>query len=164
MKSHLWAKPARLVLCLFAMSGLAAAFASAATTAAESTAAEKGSLIWVQPLRNHPVHRIMQAGFLSECKKLGWKCEIVGNPSATSFDVPASVALARSALAAGKFKGAAIYAVDPTLYPFVKEVSKMGLPVVSWHVPVPKVAAPGLTAVTGTDPAKYAKAAALVIG
>ncbi len=165
MKSHLRAKPGWLVLGLLAVCGLTAAFASSATTAAGSTAgSEKGSLIWVQPLRNHPVHRIMQAGFLSECKKLNWKCEIVGNPSATSFDVPASVALARSAIAAGEFKGAAIYAVEPTLYPFVKEVSKRGLPVVSWHVPVPKGAAPGLTAVTGTDPAKYAKAAALVIG
>ena len=44
-------------------------------------------------MRDHPVHKLMQAGFLDECKKLGYTCEIVGNPSATNYDVAASIPL-----------------------------------------------------------------------
>ncbi len=46
--------------------------------------AQEKALLWVQPMRDHPVHRLMQAGFLAECKKLGYTCEVVGNPSATN--------------------------------------------------------------------------------
>ena len=57
--------------------GLARTLLGAATMAAMlgsatsvSFAADK-ALLWVQPMRDHPVHRLMQAGFLDECKKLG---------------------------------------------------------------------------------------------
>jgi ribose transport system substrate-binding protein len=40
--------------------------------------AENGkNLLWVQPMRDHPVHRLMQQGFLDKCKELGYTCEIV---------------------------------------------------------------------------------------
>ncbi len=53
--------------------------------------AEGKNILWVQPMRDHPVHRLMQAGFLAKCKELGNTCEVVGNPSATNYDVSASI-------------------------------------------------------------------------
>lgn len=50
----------------------AAALVAGLTAAGGSFAAEK-SLLWVQPMRDHPVHRLMQAGFLAKCKELGYK-------------------------------------------------------------------------------------------
>ena len=56
--------------------------------------AENGkNLLWVQPMRDHPVHRLMQQGFLDKCKELGYTCEIVGNPSATNWDVAGTLPL-----------------------------------------------------------------------
>ena len=69
-------------------------------SAGASLAAEK-SLLWVQPMRDHPVHRLMQAGFLAKCKELGYTCEVVGNPSATNYDVAASIPLAEIAIVIG---------------------------------------------------------------
>src|SRR4051794_15605754 len=135
---------------------------SAAVPAAAS--ASKGNLLWVQPLRNHPVHRLMQAGFLTECKRLGYHCGIVGNPSATTLDVPASLALADAALSREKFKAVGVYAFDPSMYPYIKKLAGRHLPVVSWHIYVKKGTVPGLTAITGCNPAAYARLAADAIG
>ena len=66
----------------------------AAATAAGARADDAKSLLWVQPLRDHPVHKLMQAGFLDRCKVIGYSCEVVGNPSASSYDVPATIPLA----------------------------------------------------------------------
>lgn len=128
-----------------------------------STAKDK-RLLWVQPLRNHPVHRIMQAGFMSECKKLGYECEIAGNPSATTVDVPATVSLAEAAMASKKFGGVGVYAFDPQMYPFVKKVHDEGHPTVSWHIYLKEGEVPGLDATTGANPTDYAKNAAQAMG
>jgi ribose transport system substrate-binding protein len=150
-----------LVVAIAASSAAWTAGAGARTSRPAATI----NLIWVQPLRNHPVHRIMQAGFLSECKKLKAHCEIVGNPSATVFDVPGSISLAQAALSRTKFNGAAVYAVDPSIYPFIKQLHDKDYPVVSWHtLNLKKGSVPGLDAVTGTNPAIYAKEAASAIG
>lgn len=118
-------------------------------------------LLWVQELIGHPVHRIMQSGFMTECKKLNVQCELVG---ADTVDIPATNALADAALAKGGFKGVARYAFDPATYPSIKKFADEGYPVVSWHIPVPDGAAPGLKAIANTDPADYAKKAAMAIG
>lgn len=120
-------------------------------------------LLWVQPLRDHPVHKIMQAGFLSECKKLGYSCEIVGNHGAT-FDVPASISLAKAALASGTYKAVGVYAADPGLYPFIKELGQQGRKVVSWHFPFKQGTVPGLSAITGCKPDQYARLVADAMG
>jgi len=122
------------------------------------------SIMWTQPLRDHPVHRIMQAGFLSKCEELGYQCEIVGN-SGSSFDVPATVSLAKGALAGGGYDAAAVYAADPAIYPFIEELGQQqDLPVVSWHIPIERGTVKGLTAITGTKPEEYAKNAAVAMG
>jgi ribose transport system substrate-binding protein len=138
----------------------AAADAPAETTAEDAAPEDKGKLLWVQPMRNHPVHRIMQGGFLSECKRLGYECEIVG---AEALDMPASAPLAEAVLAKGDIKGVGVYAFDPSTYPFIARWGK-DYPIVSWHIPVREGEAPGLRAVTGTVPTDYAVESARAIG
>jgi ribose transport system substrate-binding protein len=120
------------------------------SAAGQSLAAEK-SLLWVQPMRDHPVHRLMQAGFLAKCKELGYACEIVGNPSATSYDVSASIPLAEAALARTTYGAVAVYGPGPEIFPYIGKLGKEGLPVVTWHVLPPEGSVPGLKAATGED-------------
>lgn len=137
----------------------AAALALAFTATLASSAAET-KLLWVQPMRNHPVHKIMQAGFLSKCKELGYYCEIVGNPSATNWDVPGTLPLAEAALSRTNFEAIAVYGPDPAIFPFIAKLAGQGYPVVTWHVLPPKGAVKGLMAATGEDiPAAGASAA-----
>jgi ribose transport system substrate-binding protein len=141
---------------------LAAALSAQAST--HHAVAIKGNLLWVQPLRNHPVHRVMQAGFLDECKKIHYHCEIVGNPSATTVDVPASVALAEAALSSKHFSGVGVYAFSPEMYPFALKVQKAGYPTVSWHILLKKGTKSGIDAITGCNPQAYAIQAAMAMG
>lgn len=139
----------------------------AATPASGGSAGGSGGkhLLWVQPMRAHPVHKIMQAGFLSECKKLGYSCDIVGNDSASKIDIPASMSLAQTAMSKTKYQGVGVYALDPGIYPLIKQIGvKDKLPVVSWHFPLKKGTVPGLAAITGTKPDAYARQAADAMG
>jgi ribose transport system substrate-binding protein len=138
--------------------------ADASTRGASAPHASSMNFLWVQPLRNHPVHRLMQAGFLNECKKLGAQCDVVGNPSATVYDVPASVALAEAALAAKKYTCTAVYAPVPSINPFIKKLGQEGYPVVTWHVLPKQGSVPGLVAATGEDIPQVGNAAALAMG
>ena len=122
------------------------------------------SFLWVQPLRNHPVHRLMQAGFLNECKRLAVSCDVVGNPSATVYDVPTSVALANAALSGKHYSCVAAYAPDPSIDPFIKKLGQQGYPVVTWHVLPKQGTVPGLMAATGEDIPQVGNAAALAMG
>ena len=154
---------ARWLVGAVALAVVCGATGTAGATTNE-TAASPVNIMWLQPLRNHPVHRIMQAGFLAECKKLGAHCEIVGNPSATQWDVPSSLSLAAAAMAREHFNAVGVYAGDPALYPFIKKLNKQHLPVVSWHFPLKKGTVPGLTAITGCKPDVYARQVAIVMG
>lgn len=139
----------------------------AATATSESSSGSGGGkhLLWVQPLRAHPVHKIMQAGFLNECKKIGYSCDVVGNDSSSKVDIPATVSLAQTAMSKTKYQGVGIYALDPGIYPLIKQVGeKDKLPVVSWHFPLKQGSVPGLAAITGTKPDAYARQAADAMG
>jgi ribose transport system substrate-binding protein len=114
------------------------------------TAAGK-NILWVQPMRDHPVHRLMQAGFLAKCKELGDTCEVVGNPSATSYDVSASIPLAEAAMARTKFDAIAVYGPGPEIFPFIGKLGHEGFPVVTWHVLPKEGSVAGLKAATGED-------------
>jgi ribose transport system substrate-binding protein len=142
-------------------SGSAKATASSGGSTTKSDGGgSKGKLLWVQPLRNNPVHRIMQGGFLTECKKLGYSCEIVGSEE---LDMPATAPLVDAVLSKGGVKAMGVYGYDPSTYPFINKWGK-DYPIVSWHIPVPEGDAPGLKAVTGCVPTDYAKNAAIAIG
>jgi ribose transport system substrate-binding protein len=128
--------------------------------------AEQGgpSILWVQPLRDHPVHKLMQAGFLQRCKEAGYTCEVVGNPSATNFDVPATIPLADAALARKQYSVIAIYTPDPAIYPYIAKRAREGFPIVTWHsLPEPE-AVPGLKAAVGRDVTQAARDSAMAIG
>jgi ribose transport system substrate-binding protein len=122
------------------------------------------SILWVQPLRDHPVHKLMQAGFLQRCKQAGYTCEVVGNPSATSFDVSATIPLADAALARREFSAIAVYSPDPAIYPYIAKRAREGYPIVTWHrLPEPD-SVPGLTAAVGHDVGQAAADAARAMG
>jgi len=141
----------------------AAALAAVLGSAGASQAADK-SLLWVQPMKDHPVHRLMQAGFLDECKKLGYTCEIVGNPSATNYDVAATIPLAEAALSRTKFGAVAVYGPGPEIFPYIGKLGNEGLPVVTWHVLPKEGSVPGLKAATGEDIVQAGTAAADAFG
>ena len=118
-----------------------AAAALAALLGSPGLAQDK-ALLWVQPMRDHPVHRLMQAGFLAKCAELGYTCEVVGNPSATNYDVAASIPLAEAALARTKFGAVAVYGPGPEIFPYIGKLGQEGLPVVTWHVLPPEGSVP----------------------
>ena len=131
--------------------GAAALAAIFAMTAGGVALAQGKTLLWVQPMRDHPVHRLMQQGFLDRCKELGYTCEIVGNPSATSYDVAGTIPLAEAAIARTKFDGIAVYGPSPEIFPYISKLAKEGYPIVTWHVLPAEGSVPGLKAATGED-------------
>jgi len=126
--------------------------------------AEGKNILWVQPMRDHPVHRLMQAGFLAKCKELKDNCEVVGNPSATNYDVTASIPLAEAAMARTKFDAIAVYGPGPEIYPFIGKLGHEGFPVVTWHVLPKEGSVAGLKAATGEDIPVAGANAALAMG
>ncbi|BCP51963.1 hypothetical protein K32_05800 [Kaistia sp. 32K] len=137
--------------------GALAGFGQAASAAGKN-------VLWVQPMRDHPVHRLMQAGFLEKCKELGNTCEVVGNPSATNYDVSASIPLAEAAMARTKFDAIAVYGPGPEIFPFIGKLGKEGFPVVTWHVLPPEGSVPGLKAAVGEDIPSAGQSAAIAMG
>ena len=126
--------------------------------------ADEIKLLWVQPMRDHPVHRLMQAGFLDKCKELGYTCEVVGNPSATNWDVAGTLPLAEAAIARTKFNAIGVYGPDPAIFPFISKLAKEGFPIVTWHVLPPEGSVDGLKAATGEDIPNAGTNAATAIG
>lgn len=122
------------------------------------------NLLWVQAMKDHPVHRLMQAGFLDKCKELGYTCEVVGDPSATNWDIPATLPLAEAALSRTTFSAVGVYGPDPAIYSYITKLAKEGLPVVTWHVLPPEGTVEGLKAAAAQDIAAAGTNAAIAIG
>ncbi len=145
--------------------GRAAILAALALTAATGISQANGKkLLWVQPMRNHPVHRLMQQGFLDKCKELGYTCDIVGNPSATQWDVAGSLPLAEAAISRTKYDAIGVYGPDPAIFPFISKLAAEGFPIVTWHVLPKEGSVEGLKAATGEDIANAGTNAAIAIG
>ena len=121
-------------------------------------------LLWVQPMKDHPVHRLMQAGFLDKCKELGYTCEIVGDPSATNWDIPATIPLAEAALSRTQFSAVGVYGPDPAINSYISELGSQGIPIVTWHVLPTEGSVPGLKAAVGQDIPDAGRSAAMAIG
>eukprot|EP01036_Dinobryon_divergens_P019635 gene19635-26835_t len=98
----------RLTQTVLGAAALAASFGSVSMAQAADI-----HLLWVQAMKDHPVHRLMQAGFLDKCKELGYTCEVVGDPSATNWDIPATLPLAEAAIARTKYDAIGVYGPDP---------------------------------------------------
>jgi ribose transport system substrate-binding protein len=122
------------------------------------------ALLWVQPMRHHPVHKLMQAGFLDRCRELAIQCDVVGNPSATAFDIAATLPLADAALARRNYDAIMVYAVDPALNPYVARLARDGVPVMIVHLLPQQGDIPGLKAAIGQDVRQTAAAAAIAMG
>jgi ribose transport system substrate-binding protein len=139
--------------------------ATAMMSVAGAASAQDGkNLLWVQPMRDHPVHRLMQQGFLDKCKELGYTCEIVGNPSATNWDVAGTLPLAEAAIARTEFDAIGVYGPDPAIFPFISKLAREGFPIVTWHVLPPEGTVEGLKAATGEDIPNAGANAAIAIG
>lgn len=143
---------------------LGAAALLAGIGAAGAGYAQEVKLLWVQAMKDHPVHRLMQAGFLDKCKELGYTCEVVGDPSATNWDIPATLPLAEAALSRTKFDAVGVYGPDPAIYSYITKLAKEGLPVVTWHVLPPEGTVEGLKAAAAQDIAAAGTNAAIAIG
>ena len=146
--------------------GATALLAAVATmgVAGGASAQDGKNLLWVQPMRDHPVHRLMQQGFLDKCKELGYTCEIVGNPSATNWDVAGTLPLAEAAIARTEFDAIGVYGPDPAIFPFISKLAREGFPIVTWHVLPPEGTVEGLKAATGEDIPNAGANAAIAIG
>lgn len=165
-------KPLTTTLAVAAVTTMAAAGCSSAgssggsttsDSSSGSTSSHKGTLLMEIELRSNPSDALMAGGFTVECRKLGYKCEVVG--SLNALDVPSSNALATAALAAGGVVGFGCYGFEPEAYPFMKQVSgQYHIPIVSWHIPIPQGTATGLTATTLGNPAVGASLAAKAMG
>jgi ribose transport system substrate-binding protein len=138
---------------------LGLAFAAAGSAHAQETK----NLLWVQYMRDHPVHKLMQAGFLNRCKEIGYHCEVVGNTGANE-DVPATIPLAEAALSREKFGAVAVYALDPAMRPFIARLARDGYKVVTWHSIPKQGEVKGLLAATGEDISGAGVNAAIAMG
>lgn len=123
---------------------------------AQNAGASSKRLLWVQPLKGHPVHQLTQIAFMEGCAKAGYTCEVIGTEK---WDVQATVDLVEAAMTKG-VAGVAVWAGEPSFYPFIEKAGKQGIPVVVPHFPIAEGTVPGLTGVISTDPAEYAKNAA----
>ena len=159
MVAQPWAqRRSRLSAALFCLALIAL---SACSREAPSTGQ---ALLWIQPMRDHPVHRLMQAGFLNRCRELEIQCDVVGNPSATAFDIAATLPLADAALARRNYDAIMVYAVDPALNPYVVRLARDGVPVMIVHLLPQQGDIPGLKAAIGQDVKQTAAAAAISMG
>ena len=123
------------------------------------------ALLWVMPMRDHPVHRLMQAGFLNRCQELKVKCDVVGNPSATAFDIAATIPLSDAAIAKQNYSAIMVYAVDPAMNAYIARLSRDGFPLMTVHLlPERPEDIPGLNAAIGQDVARLATDAAIAMG
>jgi ribose transport system substrate-binding protein len=148
-------------LAVIAIAGMATL---AELSSSVASASDAKRLLMIQPMRNHPVSKLMQTGFLDRCRELGYICEVVGNPSATSLDISATIPLAEAALARETFGGVGVFALDPSIYPFIYKLSRERLPVVTWHALPPEGTVPGLLAATGEDVNQTGADAAVYLG
>jgi ribose transport system substrate-binding protein len=107
------------------------------SNAATSYKGRDKSILFVQPMKDHPVHRLMQAGLLQECKRLGFYCKVVGNASASNWDDVGTLPLVDAELARKKYGGVAVYPVSPVLFKYAEKLAKKGYPIMGWHA-IPK--------------------------
>jgi len=133
--------------------------ASAAGKSAEFNPADYPLAI-VMILKGHPVHRIVQTGFLTKAKELGYPAEILACEGSGPAE---SIALAEAGVGKG-VKGRLVWAVDQSYYPFMTKAANKGVKIVVPHFPIPENDCPGLAVNLSADPYRYGQEAAKAIG
>ncbi|MHB8277234.1 MAG: sugar ABC transporter substrate-binding protein [Candidatus Humimicrobiaceae bacterium] len=148
----------------------AAATTVAKTTAAETTAAEttaaydpsKIKTVIVMPVTGHPVHQIVQTGFLITMKELGYPSEVVGDP--TGADLAVVTAAGVAAINAGA-RGVLLW-YDASAGKTVDEFKALSpdVKVVMPHAHITKEQIPSLDANISFDQAKEGTDVAKAMG
>lgn len=121
---------------------------------------EDKSLALIQVIKGHPVHHIVQLGFLEKAKELGYKAEVVGTDDFNDAD---TVSLGEASLAKGA-KGFVVWAHVPAYYPLIKRIKRKGGYSVVPHFPIEEGAAKGLDVNMSADPYKYGQEVAKAMG
>lgn len=155
---------AKFAIGATALLALSACGGGSGGSSANGSTSDTVSILWVQPLFTHPVHKIMQAGFTSACNEKHYDCVLVGNSSATNYDIPGTTALAEAAMVKKKFDAIAVYDADPGIDSFIAKLGSQGYPVVTWHVLPDEGSVPGLKAAAAEDIPTAGKNAAASIG
>jgi ribose transport system substrate-binding protein len=107
---------------------------------------------------NHPVHRIVQLGFLKAAQDLGYTAEVIGTEGGDQNEVYAAI---DAAVATGT-KGIMVWAGDDTCFPTLLKMDAAGVAAGIAHFkfdPAPE----GLTFNLACDPVAYGKEAAEMI-
>ena len=107
---------------------------------------------------NHPVHRIVQLGFLKAAQDLGYPAEVIGTEGGDQNEVYAAIDVA---VATG-MKGIMVWAGDATCYPTLMKMEAADVAAGIAHFkfdPAPE----GLTFNLACDPVEYGKQAAMMI-
>jgi len=114
----------------------------------------------LMPVKGHPVHRIVQLGFLEKAKQLGYKAEVDGIDGSSSAELWAA---GETALSKG-IKGMLVWGGDESCYPFIKKCRDAGVKTVIPHFKHDQAKIPELDANLSADPYKYGQEVAKAIG
>lgn len=122
--------------------------------------AQNGKPIYlVHTNRQHPVVRIMMAGFFQACADYGLDCKDAG---VDQEDLPGEIAKIEQINALGA-SGVIATLHDKSEYVPVEDIINKGIPVINGHFPIPEGDEPGLLAWSAPDNVGYAKSAALAM-
>ncbi len=130
--------------------------AAAAPAAAASLAGKK--FYWLQGLMGHPVHQLVQKGFMEGCKQQQIDCEIIGTPN---DDIASALTLVGQANAKGNMAGISVWSGGSPLW--IPEFQKLpqDMPMAIPHFVVPEGFYPAKHVyVISADAGKYAHEAA----
>lgn len=137
---------------------------SASTTASASgekeCSVEGKTIQFVAPLKSNPTMQVMAAGFQQRAKELGFDGKVLMSDDA---DPQKILALGQQAMTQGS-DGMVIPPYDAALYPFIKQASAAGIPIVTTHSSVPDSEDLGMKQDIHPDPAQYGAEAARAIG
>jgi ribose transport system substrate-binding protein len=123
--------------------------------------ASKGILAVAMPAKGHPVHQIVQLGFLTRAKELGYEGVVIGIDGDSAPEFYSNV---EGFANRDNVKGMLLWVGDPQGYPTVKRVHAKGIKTVIPHFPHNQKDIPELDANLSAQPYDYGLECAKVIG
>ncbi|HST39069.1 MAG TPA: sugar ABC transporter substrate-binding protein [Conexibacter sp.] len=135
--------------------------AASTTASGEKDCSIEGKKIqFVAPLKSNPTMQVMAAGFEQRAEELGFDGTVLMSDDA---DPQKILALGQQAMTQGS-DGMVIPPYDAALYPFIKQASDQGIPIITTHSSVPDSEDLGMKQDIHPDPAQYGAEAARAIG
>jgi ribose transport system substrate-binding protein len=151
----------KTLLCILAMALLVSGAFASGTSETKSTGASKGILAVCMPVKGHPVHQIVQLGFLTRAKELGYEGVVVGIDGSDSADLYAVI---EGYANRDNVKGMLVWCGDQQGYPTIKKLHEKGIKTVVPHFPHDHAAIPELDANLSAVPYDYGVQVAKTIG